>query len=140
MWTRKWEHKIGMRKNIINNSFFALVQIWLKYAYILYIIDHIIGTQQNMSGKTIFPIHDHKQCWSVYDHGSLPLEYLLMPKRRYNKKSSHVSICFDHHHLRLKFINKDQILTKHWVFITQHYSTNASLIWENNPYVPTVTE
>jgi hypothetical protein len=55
------------------------VPIWSKYAYILYVIDHMIGTQQNISGKTTFAIYDHKQCWSVYDHGKLPLECLLMP-------------------------------------------------------------
>jgi hypothetical protein len=35
-----------------------------------------------MSDKTTFTIYDHKQRWSVYDRGSLPLEYLLMPKHR----------------------------------------------------------
>jgi hypothetical protein len=56
------------------------VQLWSKYAYISHIIDYIIGTQQKMSGKTKLAIHDRKQCWSVYDHGTLKLKYLLMPK------------------------------------------------------------
>jgi hypothetical protein len=56
------------------------VQLWSKYAYISHIIDHIIGTQQKMSGKTKLAIHDRKQCWSVYDDGSLQLECLPMLK------------------------------------------------------------
>jgi hypothetical protein len=59
---------------------FFLVQIWSKHAYILYIIDHIIGTQENVSGKTRFAIYDRKQRWSIYNHGPLTLKCLLMPK------------------------------------------------------------
>jgi hypothetical protein len=56
------------------------VQIWSNYAYILHIIDHIMETQQKMSDKTKFTIHDRKQCWSIYDHGQLKIKCLLMPK------------------------------------------------------------
>jgi hypothetical protein len=35
-----------------------------------------------MSAKTKLAIHDHKQHWSVYDRGSLPLQCLLMLKHR----------------------------------------------------------
>jgi hypothetical protein len=61
------------------------------------------GNSAKCRGKTTLANHDHKQHWSIYDHGQLTIRCLLMPK--HCNEEFYGFIDFDHHHFRQRFIN-----------------------------------